>query len=388
MNFAFEPVSFVLGLVLAGLAAAFFFLTQRRAGRDEALLLAQFKALAQDTLSQSQESLLNLATERLKTLQAEAAHEADKRQNAFSQLVQPIQKGLTELDQRIVALDKTGAGLNQHLTTVVEGQRKLHDETAQLVQALRSPNVRGRWGEMQLQRALEAAGMVLGADFDMQVTRTAKDGRTIRPDFLIRLTEGQELVIDSKAPIDGYLDALREGASQAEQNDALQRHAKSLRAHVVELGKRAYWQDFNGMDFVVMFVPGEGILSAALSRDPQLMEDAANARVMLASPLSLLGLLRLIHYGRQQQKLATEAHKIAEVGSQLYERLSGFLDHFVRIGNQINTVNKTYDEAVGSLKSRVLPSAVRMQELGLETKTALPDLKLVDKTTRNIAANE
>lgn len=393
MTFTFDLMSFGLGLLLAGLVGAWAYLAKRAEAKalhsGESLMLAQFKALAQDTLAQSQESLLTLATERMKTLHAEAAHEADKRHTSFARLVEPIQKGLSELDQRVITLDKTGSGLTEHLNLMAQNQRKLQDETAQLVQALRSPNVRGRWGEMQLQRALEASGMVLGADFEMQVTRTSKDGKVIRPDFLIRLTEGQELIIDSKTPIDGYLDALREGTTQAEQNEALERHAKALRAHVMDLAKRGYWQEFKGMDFVVLFIPGEGMLSAALSRDPQLMEDAANARVMLASPLSLLGLLRVIHYGRHQKQVAEEAHKIAEAGSVLLERLSGFTAHFDKLGRQIETVNKTFNESIGSLESRVLPSARKMQELGLRTKTALPpEIKPIDATPRKIASNE
>lgn len=389
MDFIFEPVSFVLGLLLAGLVGLWAFLARGKRAEDEALLLAQFKALAQDTLAQSQESLLTLATERIRTLHAEAAHEADKRHLDFKALVEPIKKNLNDLDQRIVTLDKTGAGLNEHLHLMAQSQRKLQDETAQLVQALRAPNVRGRWGELQLQRALEAAGFVQGTHFDMQVTRKTRDGADIRPDFVVYLPEARELIIDAKTPIDAYLDALREGIGQREQNEALQRHAKSLRDHVMSLGKKAYWENFKGMDFVVLFVPGEGVLSAALSMDPSLMEDAARARVMLASPLSILGLLRVVSYGWQQQKLAEEAHRIAEIGGQLHERLAGFIDHVVKLGNQINTVNKTYDDAVGSLQTRVLPAARKMEALGVASKNALPDeIKLVEKKTRVIAANE
>lgn len=389
MDFIFDPLSFLLGLILATLAAGLFFYGRRGRSDGEALMLSQFKALAQDTLAQSQESLLQLATERVKTLQAEAATEAEKRHNAFARLVEPIQKNLTELDQRIITLDKTGAGLNEHLHLMSLNQRKLQEETSQLVAALRAPNVRGRWGELQLQRALESAGFINGTHFDMQITRQTKNGDTIRPDFLVYLPENRELVIDAKTPIDNYLEALREGISQDEQKAALDRHAKALKAHVVDLGKRSYWQEFKGMDFVVLFVPGEGVLSAALAQDPGLMEYAAQNHVMLASPLSLMGLLRVVAYGWQQQKLADEAHKIAEIGGLLLERLHGFIGMFDKLGRQIDTVNKTYDEAVGSLERRVLPSARKMQELGLATKTALPEeLKLVEKTTRVIAANE
>ncbi len=393
MDFTFDLVSFCIGLGLAAIAAGFYIWTQRKAAGSlqsgEALLLAQFKALAQDTLAQTQDNLLTLATERLKTLQAEAAHEADKRHNAFTQLVEPIRKNLTELDQRIVTLDKTGAGLNEHLHLMAQSHRRLQDETSQLVAALRAPNIRGRWGELQLQRALEAAGFLLGTHFNMQVTRQTKNGDTIRPDFLVYLPEDRELVIDAKTPIDAYLDALREDISQADQKIALERHAKLMRAHVQDLGKKAYWRDFKGLDFVVLFVPGEGVLSAALAQDPQLMEDAAKHHVMLASPLSLMGLLRVIAYGWQQQKLAEEAHKIAEVGNLLHERLHSFLSHFDKLGRQIDTINKTYDEAAGSLEKRVLPSARKMQEMGVGQKNLLPEeMKLVDKTTRSIAANE
>ncbi len=182
---------------------------------------------------------------------------------------------------------------------------------------------------------------------------------------------------------------MREDISQADQKEALVRLASSFRKHVDDLSKRSYWESFNGLDFVVLFVPGEGILSAALSQDPALMEDAAKARVMLASPLSLLGLLRVISYGWQQQRLAEEAHKIAEIGGELHGRLNTFVAAFDKLGRQIDTVNKTYDEAVGSLEKRVLPSARKMEQMGVSSKTALPDaIKLVEKTPRTIAANE
>lgn len=386
MDFSFDLVSFLIGGVLAGVAAAVILMNRRR---DENLLLAQFKALAQDTLTASQESLLTLAAERVKTLHAEAAHEADKRHQDFTKLVEPLQKGLTELDQRVVALDKAGAGLNEHLHLMAQSQRRLHDETSQLVQALRSPNIRGRWGELQLQRSLEIMGFVEGAHFKTQVTRRTKDGRDICPDCVIDLGEGRELIIDSKTPIEGYLEALREGISQVEQDAALQRHAKALRGHVAELAKRAYWEEFQGMDFVVLFVPSEAMLSAALAKDITLMEDATRARVVLASPLSLLALLRVIAYGRRQQQIADEAHKIAEVGSTLLERISGFLGHFDKIGRALETVNKSYNDSAGSLESRVLPQARKMQELGVRSKTPLPpELKLVEKTPRSVAINE
>lgn len=390
MDLSFDLISFIIGFGIASLCAGVIWFITRGKKADENVLLAQFDSLAQNALSKSQENLLNMASERFEHMQSKVIHEAERRQNSFSELIKPIQKNLTDLDQRIVTLDKTGAGLSEHLTILAGQQTKLQNETAQLVAALRAPNVRGRWGELQLQRALEANGFIEGTDFLTQVTRKGKDGRDLRPDCLVRLTSGKELVIDSKTPIEGYLDALREDITQAEQKDALVRHAKALRTHVTELSKKAYWEEFNGLDFVVLFVPGEGMLSAALSQDPSLMEDAAKARVMLASPLSLLGLLRVIAYGYKQEQLAQEAQTIAKEGATLVERIAGFVGHLDKLGRQIDTVNKTYDSAVGSLEKRVIPSARKMQELGLEaSKTSLPEnIEPVNKITRKPQTEE
>ncbi len=387
MEFTFDTLSFSIGFIIAAIVGVLAYIMARKevssARHNESLMLSQFDSLAKTSLSDAQENLLNLASERFKNMQADVLHEAERRQNNFSELIKPIQRNLTELDQRIVNLDKTGAGLSEHLNLMALNQTKLQDETAQLVAALRAPNIRGRWGEMQLQRALEAAGFVEGTHFETQITRKAKDGRDIRPDFLVYLPDNKELINDSKTPIEGYLDALKEGISQAEQQTALTRHAKALRAHVVELGKRAYWEEFNGLDFVVLFIPGEGMLSAALSQDVALMEDAAKARVMLASPLSLLGLLRVIAYGFQQAQLADEAHRIAAEGSTLVERIAGFVGHLDKLGRQIDTVNKTYDNAVGSLEKRVLPSARKMQDMGISGKTDIPaEIEPINKITR------
>lgn len=385
MDFSFDLVSFLIGAAVAGAACAFVLFGRRR---DESLLLAQFKALAQDTLHASQESLLTLATERVKTLNAEATGEAEKRHKAFSDLVEPIKKGLTELDQRVVALDKAGAGLNEHLNIVAQGQRALQTETAQLVQALRSPNIRGRWGELQLQRALESVGMAEGRDFSTQVTRKSKDGTDIRPDFLLNLTEGRELVIDCKTPIEGYVDALREGISLAEQKEALKRHAKLLRGHVMEMSKKAYWREFSGAEFIILFVPGEGILSAALAEDHTLLEDASRARVMLASPTSIMSLLHLIQTAFKQQKVAEQAEQIAEAGRTLLDRLVTFNGYLEKLGRGLDSANSAYNDAMKSYGSRVLQGARKMEELGVRGKAALPaDIKLVEQT-RNIAANE
>ncbi len=367
-TFNLEPFSLLAG-VLIGLALGAVMLVFQ--GRSKAALENAFRGLADQALAANAEHFLNVAQERIRQLQGDNAHDLDKRRKEIEQLVEPVRKTLSTMDEKIGLLEKNRieayTELKTHLKNMTEDQAKLRTETAALVQALRSPSTRGQWGEMQLRRCLEMAGMQRGVHFDEQVSSLSSssdnDTSRQRPDVLVRLTGGKTIVIDSKAPIEGYLESLRDGLSAEERAAQLDRHARHVRTHLQNLGSKAYWKQFESPEFVVMFLPAESYFSAALERDPSLIEAGVDLKVLMATPTTLISLLKAVMYGWRQEQLAENARAVAALGSELYDRIGTFAGHLDKVGRGLNTATDSYNKAVASLESRVLVSARKLHDL-------------------------
>lgn len=361
-------------------------LEHERSGREEAA--GSFALMAQQALDKNSERFLQLAKEKLQQAQADGAHDLEKKNKAIADLVDPIGKSLKEMEQKIETLGKAGAGLDAQLKTFAEDQRVLRQETQHLVQALRNPAARGRWGEMQLQRALEMIGMVEGTHFLQQQTIKSPDQRG-RPDFIIKMPGQMEIVIDVKTPVEPYWEALEKTETEAGRDAALTTFRKNVREHLKQLSSKEYWRAFDAPEFVVMFLPTEGLYSMAVSNDPALIEDAAKSNVILASPTTLMGLLRVVMHGWQQQQMAEEAKTVAALASELYNRIGTFGEHMNKLGRNLSTAIGAYDDAVGSLEKSVLPGARKFKELHVQTGgKEIPELKELGRTTRTVTAQE
>lgn len=345
---------------------------------------ARFKLTANEALQQNNEQFMQLAQEKLKASQADNAHDLEKRHRAIADLVDPVGKALKTMDEKLAHLEnarvKAYAELETHLQHMTADQTKLRQETSTLVQALRSPSTRGQWGEMQLKRCLEMAGMIEGVHFEQQVT--ANSGQ--RPDVIVKLSGGQCLVIDSKAPLEGYLDAIKEGISEDDRSHALDRHARHVRTHIKQLGSKSYWEQFDTPEFVVMFLPGESYFSAALEIDPSLIESGVDQKVIPATPTTLISLLKAVMYGWRQEQLAQNAREISELGSELYKSLSTFSGHIQKVGRGLSGAMNAYNDAIGSLERNVLSKARKFDEL--EVSSQIKDIDNLDPIEHSIRA--
>ena len=342
---------------------------EQRALLDEAQekLKDAFAALSADALKDNRDQFLSHAEERLKPIQTLLA--------TYEQHLRDIEK---------IRNDAYG-GLKTHLDTLARAHDLLQKETHQLSTALRSPTVRGRWGEMTLRRVVEVAGMSPHCDFDEQVSIATEDGLQ-RPDMTIRLPGRRTIVVDSKVPLAAYMDAA-EGKDEAARLAALARHAQDVRKHVQALSRKAYWDQFrDAPDFVVLFLPGESFFSAALEQDRSLLEDAMRSRVFLATPTTLMALLGIVAHGWHQQEMAENAEKIGQAGRELFDRVSKFVEHFSKIGDGLTKAAKSYDDALGSYESRVLPSAKRLAEQAAIVGKELPEVRPVDGPSRALPA--
>ncbi len=355
-------------------------------------LSASFKALSAEALQSSMSQLTELARVQLQAAQTEAKGDLEKRQQAVEQLVAPLKEQLGRVDSQLLRLDQerreSRGRLEAQLRTLSETGERLRTETGALVTALRKPNTRGQWGQMQLRNVVELAGMLRHCDFNEQ-SSMAGDERRLRPDLVVNLPGGKHVVVDAKAPLQGVLDAYQ-ARDEAEREQHLKDHARLLRKHVKALADKAYWAGMDtAPDMVVMFLPGEHLYSAALETDPGLIEDAMARRVLIATPTILLALLHSVAYGWQQERVAESAQEISELGRELHTRLVKLSTLLSKLGSRLNSTVTAYNETIGSYESRVLPGARRFAEHGAVAEgTELPELEPVTVSARSVHAAE
>jgi DNA recombination protein RmuC len=389
MSWILIPIALLAGLVVGYAVAAVryaHYKARAEATTDAATEMEKiFKVLAGDVLRNSNQSFIELATQNLGKFQAEAKGDLEKSQRDLAELVKPINEALNKTAEQIREIEKERkeayGNISRYLSGMTETQTQLQAETRNLVQALRRPEVRGQWGEMTLRRLAELAGMVNYCDFTEQDSRETAEGR-VRPDMIVRMPDKRELVVDAKTPLDAYLSAVS-AKTDEERGQFLQQHARKMRDRMRELASKAYWAQYkDSPDFVVMFVPGEQFLAAALAEDPKLMEDAFSNKIVLATPTSLIALLRAVAFGWRQVAFVENADAIKSLATELHDRLVVFANHLGNVGTGLSKAVKSYNDAVGSLEHSVLPGARKFPEMGLQPKKELPTLDPIELAPR------
>lgn len=350
-----------------------------------------FKAMSAEALKSNNESFLELAKSSLGKFQELAKEDLTTRQKQIGEIVKPIKESLEKVDAKINDVEKNrreayGAIIKQ-VETMMTSQKELAAQTGNLVTALRAPNVRGRWGEIQLRRVVELAGMLNHCDFEEQSSLNTEDGR-LRPDMVVHLPGGKNVIVDAKTPLAAYIEAM-EAKTEEEKELKLKTHARQVKDHITSLSRKSYWDQFDSApEFVVMFLPGETFFSAALQHDPTLIEYGVEQKVIPASPTTLIALLRAVAYGWQQERIAENAQAISDLGKELYERLSTVSAHFVTLGKSLDRSVDSYNKAIRSLESRVMVTARKFPELGTVSKSEINELNQIESASIQIQADE
>jgi len=368
---------------------------QEKASKEKLALLDEarqrlsdaFKALSAEALKINSTQFLELAKTNLDKYQEGAKSELEKRQKAIDELVKPLKESLTKVDDKMGKIEKERsagfATLTEQIKSLASSEDRLKKETANLVTALRRPTVRGRWGEIQLKRVVEIAGMVEYCDFTTQESAATGAGR-IRPDMIVRLPSDRMVVVDAKTPLEGYLQSL-EAPDETVRAEKLKQHARAVHTHIQNLSAKAYWDQFaQAPEFVVLFLPGEMFFSAALEQEPRLIEMGVEQKVIVSTPTTLIALLRAVSYGWQQQRVAENAQAISDLGRELYERIRILVGYFDDIGKNLDRAADAYNKAVGSMETRVLVTARKFKELGAATGPDLDVPRTVESRARTL----
>jgi len=361
---------------------------ERKAAQEKLVGLEQtFAALSNRALQENNAAFLQLAQESLKQFHVQARGDLEMKEKAVENLIKPVREALEKTEQQIRLMENARqeayGSLTKHLESMVQTQQLLQGETRNLVQALRRPEVRGQWGEMTLKRLAELAGMVEHCDFYEQEHTDTDEGR-MRPDMIVRMPDGREIVVDVKTPLDAYLSAVEAGDDETRRKH-LEHHARKVRERVRELSSKAYWTQFkNAPDFVILFIPGDQFLGAALDVDRSLLEDALKQKVILTTPTSFVALLRAVAYGWRQESLTANAEHIRDVGEDLYNRLATFSEHLMKLGRSLNGAVTDYNKTVGSFEAKLLPGARKFSEMGVGGDKALEEPERIEKAVRDV----
>lgn len=390
-NINLDPASMVMGLIIGLLIGGLILLwrngvlkahaagLEARIEAERAGLEDNFKAMAQATLQSNSESFLNLAQERFKNAQANNAHDLEKRTQAIAEMVKPVEKHLMQLNGAVEQLSATDK-------TIREDIQNLSKETAKLTGALKNPAAQGKWGEFVLERLLDKAHLMKGVHYDTQVSLDTEDGR-LRPDAIIYLHDGFNIVVDAKAPITEFINRLDDQMDEAAHRELRNNLARSVRAHVKALSAKSYWEQLDGPDFVVLFLPSENIFSTALAADPDLVDYASDNNIVIASPTLMMSLLRVVGLSWRQVAMAKNAQEVSRVGSELFDRINSFATHLSKVGGGINSALAAYNKAIGTFDTRVLVSARKLKELHVTDKE-IETPKLLEGSPRPMASIE
>lgn len=390
-NIAIDPTSAGIGLALGFLCGLILLLwrsgslkaqkaaLEARIEAERAGLENHFKALAQETLKSNSENFLSMAQEKLKAAQKDGAHDLDKRTQAIAEMVKPVEKHLQQLNGAVEQLSGTDKAIREDI-------QNLSKETAKLTGALKNPAAQGKWGEFVLERLLDKANLIKGLHYHTQASLNDGSSR-LRPDVIISMQDGFNIVVDAKAPITEFINRLDDDMGESEYNTFRHNLARAVRSHVKALGGKAYWEQLESPDFVVLFLPSENIFSTALSVDPDLVDYASENNVIIASPTLMLSLLRVVGLSWRQAEMAKNAQEVSKLGSELFDRISSFATHLSKVGGGINSALAAYNKAIGTFESRVLVSSRKLKELHVTDKD-IETPKLLEGSPRPISSND